>query len=616
MIIEEKRDRISKVPYFIVRDKVWDFFMTESKISPELNIAIDLPEEEREKSLDLNVGYSEEFEEWELIIRYTGSLEAIRQELGVSVEELLGGYAVIRIPQRLIGRLSDYLQINYIEKPKSLILEEMEGISASCVNRVRLPDYNLRGTGTLVACLDSGVDYFHPDFRNSDGTTRIVTMWDQTVPGNPPAGFSVGSVYSATDINRALGVDIVKEEGEANTIGNTIVPQFDGTGHGTAVLGIMAGNGNASGGEIVGVAPEASIIVVKMGNPDSRGFPRTTQLMMAMDYSIRYAIEVGMPLAINISYGNNYGAHNGDSILERYIDTVSSLHKISIVAGTGNDGITARHTSGNLQSGRNETIELYVGDYVNSFNLQIWKHYLDEFEIELETPTGRRVGPLSPYARVQNYTLPMEEIAVYYSDPTPYNPEQEIYISWIPRETYITSGIWKIHIYAKEIFAGDYDMWLPVAGSTSSEVSFVTPSIFNTLVIPSTARYVISVSAYNSRNGSFANFSGRGPSVEQGIPQRIAKPDLAAPGVGINTCSVGGGYREVSGTSFAAPFVTGAAALLMQYGIVEGRDPYLYGEKLRASLIRGAKRLPFQQMQPSSLVGWGALCVADSLPER
>lgn len=588
--------------------------MTESKVSPELYIAIDLSEEEREKSLDLNVGYSEEFEEWELIIRYTGSLEQIRSELKVSIEELLGGYAIVRIPQYLIGKLSDYPQVDYIEKPKALILEQMVGITASCINPVRLPRYNLRGKGVLVACLDSGVDYSHPDFRNSDGTTRIVAMWDQTIPGNPPAGFDTGSEYRAEDINRALGVENDGNENSGQRTDNrTLVTEFDSTGHGTAVLGIMAGNGNSSNDDIVGVAPEADIIVVKLGSPTQTGFPRTTQLMTAIDYSVRYAIETDQPLAINISYGNNYGAHNGDSMLERYLDTISGLHKISIVTGTGNDGITARHTSGVLEYRRNETIEIYVADYVNSFNLQIWKHYLDNFDIELESPAGRRIGPFSPYASVQNYTLPMENLAVYYSEPTPYNPEQEIYIAWIPRDNYITAGIWKVYLQPREILTGDYAMWLPVAGSTSSEVSFVNPSIFNTLVIPSTARYVISVSAYDSQNDTFANFSGRGPKVEQGVPQRVAKPDLAAPGVGINTSSVGGGYREFSGTSFAAPFVTGAAALLMQYGIVNGNDPYLYGEKIRASLIRGARRLPFQQFQPSPLVGWGALCVKDSL---
>lgn len=591
-----------------MRDKVWDFVMTESKISPELSIALGITEEERKKSLDLNVGYNELFDEWELIIRYTGSLSQIREELNISVEELLGGYAVMRVPQYLIGRLSDYPQIDYIEKPKSLLLEQMEGISRSCVNRVRLPDYNLTGTGTLVACLDSGVDFFHRDFRNADGTTRIVTMWDQTIPGKPPEGFTIGSVYSEEEINEAL-----ENENDPKRR-RELVGEFDTTGHGTAVLGIMAGNGFSSNSGIVGVAPEAGIIVVKLGNPEEKGFPRTTQLMLAIDYSVRFAIAAGRPLAINISFGNNYGAHNGESLLERYMNTISNLYRISIATGTGNDGTTSRHTSGNLLSGNQETIEIYVADYMRSFNLQIWKHYLDEFDIYIESPAGARIGPLSSYSRVQNYRLPQDNLAVYYSEPTPYNPQQEIYVSWIPSEDYITAGIWKVRLAPKRVTAGDYNMWLPVAGSTSSEVSFVRPVIFNTLLVPSTARYVISVAAYDSRNDTYAAFSGRGPLPEYNLQASVGKPDLAAPGVEINTCKAGGGYGTFSGTSFAAPFVTGAAALLMQWGIVNGNDPYLYGEKIRASLVKGARILPFQDSVPSPLVGWGALCVADSLP--
>lgn len=580
--------------------------MTNNKISPELTMALEIPEAEREKSLNLNVGYNKLFTEWELIVRYTGSLSQIQKDLNISIEELLGGYAIIRIPQYLIGTLSDYREIDYIEKPKSLLLEEMEGIAASCVNTVQQPPYSLDGTGVIVACLDSGIDIYHPDFQNADGTTRILTLWDQTIPGNPPEGFRTGSVYTSDTINEALALG--KSQG-----GDALLPSFDVTGHGTAICGILAGNGRASEERIAGVAPGADILVVKLGNPDNRGFPRTTQLMSAIDYALRYAISVRKPIAINISFGNNYGNHNGDSILEQYMDTVSSLYQNVIVTATGNDGVSARHASGTLSHNHSETIELYAADYLTSFNLQIWKYYLDDFTIRIETPTGIRIGPLSPYSRIQNYNLPEDILSIYYSEPTPYNPQQEIYLSWIPVNNYITSGIWRIQLHPGKTVSGHYDMWLPVTGSTSSEVSFLKPDLYNTLVIPSTARNVISVAAYNSINQTYANFSGRGTLYDLKTHLTDYKPDMAAPGVRINTCSVGGGYHSVSGTSFAAPFVTGAAALLMQYGIVNGNDPYLYGEKLRASLIRGARKLPFQQQTPSPLVGWGALCVADSL---
>lgn len=571
--------------------------MEREKISPELGIAIGITENQREKSLDLDVGYSELFDEWELIVRYTGSLEKIRDELGIVIEELLGGYAVIRIPQYLIGRLSEYPQIDYIEKPKNLLVEEMEGIQKSCINRVRLSDFDLTGEGTLVSCLDSGADIYHKAFRKEDGTTKIAVLWDQTIPGNPPEGFQAGSIYTREDINKALQVenDSVKRQ--------EIVPHFDSTGHGTAVLGILAE-----------VAPEAEFIVVKMGNPSLKGFPRTTQLMLAIDFSVRYAISVGKPLAINISYGNNYGAHNGNSILEQYMDTVSNLYRNTIAAGTGNDGLSGRHISGKLSDRQPKNVEIYAADYLQAFNLQIWKAYQDDIDIQLESPAGLRVGPFSLGAGVQNYNFSDESVSVYYSEPTPYNPRQEIYLSWIPNRNYISSGIWKIILTPRNLIDGEYQMWLPVAGSTSSEVSFLRPVQTGTLVVPSTARYVISVAAYNSQNDTYASFSGRG--IADGmLLSRLQKPDLAAPGVNINTAAVGGGYTSFSGTSFATPFVTGAAALLMQWGIVDGNDIYMFGEKVRASLIKGARRLPFQESVPTAEAGWGALCVADSIPQ-
>lgn len=578
--------------------------MERRKISSDLYMAINIPENVRVNTLDLNVGFNDYFDEWELIIRYTGSLDNIREELNISIEEMLGGYAVVRIPQFLISYLSEYPEIDYIEKPKALIINDMNGVSSSCVSRVRLPDYGLTGRGTVVACLDSGVDIYHPDFQNDDNTTRIERLWDQTTPGNPPAGFYTGSEYTSEDINAAIA---------NSNDGREIVPEYDTTGHGTAVLGIMAGNGKASDGINAGMAPEAGIVAVKLGNTDDRGFPRTTQLMLAVDYSIRYALSVGKPIAINISLGNNYGAHNGESIIERYLDTVANQYRTSIVVGVGNEGITSRHASGRMVMGKDEVVEIYAGDYLRAFNLQIWKNYQDDFDIFVETPSGIQIGPFSDLANVVTYMSLNNVVAAYYGMPTPYNPKQEIYISFSSDRDYVTSGIWKIYLRSKKIVSGEYDMWLPVAGSTSAEVSFTRPDVYNTITIPSSARYVISVAAYDYRNDIHASFSGRGKSVGNDGLSYMEKPDISAPGVSINSTRAGGGYGDFTGTSFAAPFVTGAASLLMQYGIVDGYDRYLYGEKLRAALIRGARPLTAQQYFPSPLIGWGALCVSDSV---
>lgn len=570
--------------------------MPNAKLDNELNLSLDIPEQEREKATNLDVGYSPEENTWELIVKYSGSLERIREELNVSVVELLNEYAVITIPESQIDRLSDFEEIEFIEKPKRLFYEVIEGRRASCINPLQTPDVNLFGEGVLIGVIDSGIDYSHPDFRNEDGTTRIAALWDQTIRGNPPAGYDIGTLYTRDQINEALQVPMPQRM--------EIVPSTDISGHGTHVAGIAAGNGRASNGLYRGVASKSELVVVKLGTSVGDSFPRTTQLMQGIDYVIRYAIETGRPMAINISFGNNYGSHTGRTLLESYINDVANLWKTSIVIGTGNEGASGNHAQGILTMGTNQLVEIAVSEFEFSLNIQIWKNYFDHFDISIIAPNGTRVGPIPRILGKQQFTIGQTGILLYYGDPTPYNPQQEIYIELIPTNRYINAGVWGIELVPRRIVVGNYDMWLPAGGVKNPGTRFLLSSEYTTLTVPSTAVRAISVGAYNAYTDSYAPFSGRGFTRNMEI-----KPDLVAPGVNINSCSPGGGYTVRSGTSMATPFVTGSAALLMQWGIVRGNDPFLYGEKVKAYLINGARHLRIENVYPNRTLGYGALCL-------
>ena len=575
--------------------------MPEQKIDNLLNLAMDATPREREKSGNLNVGYQAETRLWEVIVKYSGQEEGLSGE-GISVVPLLGGYAVVTIPETEIDAFSRRTQVEFVEKPKRLYFATAQGKRASCISSVQTGREGLSGEGILVGAADSGIDYFHPDFRNEDGTTRILKLWDQTVPGNPPKGYVTGSEYTEEEINEALSL--------SETEGRRLVPVRDISGHGTAVLGIAAGNGRASFGENRGVAYKSGIIAVKLGVPREDSFPRTTELIQAVDYLVRQSLEVGMPMAINLSFGNNYGSHRGDSLLETYLNSVSNMGRLCICTGTGNNGNQALHTGGNIRTGEIQEIELGVSPYEAALNVQLWKHYEDAMEIYLENPAGERIGPLYENLGPQRYRAGDTELLIYYGKPGPYFVTQEIYIDFIPTGNYVDSGVWKIILRGKDIKDGEYFLWLPGGNVLNPLTSFYLPRAEGTLTIPSTALRLISVGAYDSRSDVYADFSGRGSSF---LP--YGKPDFVAPGVDITAPRPGGSYGSFTGTSFAAPFATGACALLMEWGIVKGNDPFLYGEKVKAYLRRGARRLPGYEEFPNETVGWGALCVKGSIPE-
>ena len=318
-----------------------------------------------------------------------------------------------------------------------------------------------------------------------------------------------------------------------------------------------------------------------------------------------------MPLAVNLSFGNNYGSHSGTSLLETYLTDIAGYWKCNIVAGSGNEAAKRVHTSGVLGS-REVRIELAVAEYETGLNIQLWKSYSDQFTITLIHPNGNRREVIAPVPGSNRFQMENTTVLVYYGEPSPYSQFQEIYFELLPEENaYVDSGIWQIALTPERVVDGGYNLWLPAGSTISPATGFLDSVPETTLTIPSTAFGVITVGAYDSYTDAPAAFSGRGYT----RALRQVKPDLVAPGVDIISCAPGGGYASRTGTSMATPFVTGAVALLMQWGIVAGRDPYLYGEKVKAYLISGARPLPVIREYPNPQLGWGALCVSDSLPE-
>ena len=599
----------------------------DQKLENILNLALETPEEEREQTESLNVGYSAETRSWELIVKYHGSLDRLREQ-NIVVEELIAGYAILTVPEALVNRVSDTPEIEYVEKPKRFYYGQTDPAGTSCFPPVTMRTPFLNGRGVLLAVLDSGITWDLEVFRKADGTTRIRYLWDQTLSqnqtapeetddvryGKMPDGFAFGTEYTAEEINAALQMPALDRY--------RLLPSRDLSGHGTAVAGIAAGK--SADGLYTGAAPEAELIVVKLGLPGNsggveEGFPRTTEILRGVTYALRKAQQLNMPLVINLSFGNSYGSHDGSSLLERFLDNASEIGKTVICVGSGNEGAARGHFAGNVA--RDSRVELAVGNYERSLNIQLWKNYSDVFRIRLQSPGGEE-AELATNIQGGKYTLRLEQtrILVYLGEPLPYAVAQEIYLEMIPvTGVYINAGIWTIRLEPVMTVTGQYYLYLPAGNGRGDSTGFYRSTPQMTLTVPSTAAKVITVGAYDPVYDTYADFSGRGYADSTrtiGVAAAgLTKPDLVAPGVNILAPDVYGSFLPVTGTSFATPIVSGAAALLMEWGIVRGNDPFLYGEKIKAYLRKGARPLRGEREYPNDRVGYGRLCVADSLPQ-
>ncbi|MGU8236792.1 S8 family peptidase [Clostridium perfringens] len=521
--------------------------------------------------IELVVLYGDNF------LRFKNSADAI----GAKVEDLGYGFGILIIRVNDLNRIIELEGLQYIELPKILYTSAYDSNRASCIPSV-WNNYNLTGEGILVGFLDTGIDYTHNAFKDDEGNTRIEYIYD----------LENGVVYDRNKINEAL-----KSEDPFS-----VVPETDLSGHGTHVAGIACAGGNINF-DNYGVAYKSSIAMVKITGENSLRAALSTQLMRGLKFLMDKSNEINKPLVVNISLSTNDGSHNGSSLLEKYIQTFTQLQKAVIVVAAGNEGNSAHHVGGKMK--KEEDLDLNIGDGEKGIILDFYKPVLVNVSVEVISPTGISTGPIELSESYKERFVGREKIVVYSSGPKPFDIQGQTTISILPLGDTITSGGWRIIVRKLNNYEGYFDIWLPIAEGLNERTRFLQPDVYNTLGIPATVEGVISVGSYNFLNNNLSAFSGRGVV----RPEWLIKPDLVAPGENILSTVEEQGFDTKSGTSMAAPQVAGICALLFEWGIIRNNDPFLYGERMKYYLIKGAKRTIFGEAYPNPDLGYGFVCL-------
>lgn len=537
------------------------------------------------------------------------------EEESSCMEVINSRFAIFHYPIDKIPNLSE-VTYNYRVLPKLYGLQDTTSLESAGILRLRnLAGNRFRGKGVLIGFVDTGIDYTHPVFRFSDGSTKIEAIWDQTIQsGTPPDGFFYGSEYKKEDINTAL----------ANENPYSIVPSIDTVGHGTFSAGIAAGFDYPEG-DFSGAAPDASIAMVKL-KPAKQVFRdyyliakdaicyQETDIFTGISYLLQLADSINVPLVILLALGSNNGGHAGNSNLSNYLHGLAELYSLAVVIAAGEEGNRALHYQGDFSSIREgtpssaayETVEILVGEGERGFCAEFWMQLPAYATISVVSPSGE-VSPRVSGSLGMNYDYRFlfenTKISVQYRLVGGYLGDVMIFL----RVEAPVPGIWKLRIYPSDYSGGRYDIWLPIHEFLSADTRFLKPNPNITLTEPSTTLNAITVSTYNHADDSIYLYSGRG--FTRGI---AVKPDLAAPGVNVFGPLPEKRFGVRTGSSIAAAHVAGASAVLLSWGIIEENAPVLDSSTLKGYLIRGANRKP-SLTYPNREWGYGSLDLYQSL---
>ena len=546
---------------------------------------------------------------------FTTPEEFIRSQGTDCIDFVNSTLAVVYVPLSTVTP-STYTSYTYSAVPKLYSLLDVTSMDAAGITPAgELPVLNNQGAGVIVGFVDTGINYTDSLFRNVDGSTRIIGIWDQTnnsdnsnnienETAKPFSAFSAlyGTQYTAEEINLALNSDNPA----------SIVPTRDENGHGTFLASIAAGNRDERA-EFSGAAPQASIAMVKLKPAkqylrdfyliqDGADAYQENDIMMGVSYLYFLARKYSMPLVVCIPLGTNMGSHMGMSRLGQYLNQVSLSNGSAVITAAGNETGARHHFRAVMDADTDEvTAELRVGEREAGFSMELWAENMGAYTVGFISPTGEVAREISVPLRGENtvsFLLEQTQITVYTQIADVSAGSQFIFM----RFENPMSGIWRILIRNSLDIRETFHIWLPVRGFISDETYFLRPDPDTIITDPGNAWYPITVTAYDHTKNSIYIHASRGYSLSGRI-----KPDLAAPGVNILGASVSGRrLTRMSGTSVSAAHLAGAAAILLNWGVLNANYPYLNTPVLKSIFVRGAQRNP-ALTYPNREFGYGTL---------
>lgn len=522
----------------------------------------------------------------DFLINYSGDPLVLEQYKDNVVNIINFFVAVVHLP--VIQMTEDIIsKMGYAAIPLLFGLISEASLEASGILRLRsIPSFNLKGKGVLIGFVDTGIDYTNPIFQYADKTTRIASIWDQTIDSDQiPEGMAYGTEYSREQINEAL-----KNEDPFR-----IVPSKDEIGHGTMLAGIAAGNEVPESG-FYGVAPEAELVIVKLkpAKPYLKAFFRISQnklsyqendILFGYQYLLNTAIRLNKPMVLCSAIDTSQYAHDGRGTMSSWFSLQANNSGIAIVTAVGNEGNARRHYSGVIDAVTGyDTVELNVGPGESGFSMEIWGSTPNLYTVDITSPSGEYVPRINISLRETVELTFIFEPTVIYLDYVLIEAQSGDQLILL-RFSNPSQGIWKFRVYGRGIGTMRFHIWLPMNNFITTDTYFIRSDPYITLLSLSCATTPITVTAYNIEDDSLYLDSGRGYTRIDSI-----KPDIAAPGVNILSPSLEQGFALVTGTSAAAAHTAGIAALMFEWGIVNGEYPRMSTQDMKIFMIRGARR--------------------------